>query len=137
MNGVGRWGFASVLETEGSLVLADHRGTLLPAVSVIGGTVGDNITFGLGGLPVWDERKGRTYDGVSALVNDVERFRGFEQGDDVRWTWERYGGEEMEGKVPVEYFRFAYVQGSVVGDYTKAGKWDSAGRWIEMGKGAS
>lgn len=130
-----------MLETEGELLLGDHRGTMLPVVNTttsLQSHESHNITFRfVGGLPRWDEKKEREYDGVSVLVNDVERYRGFEKGETVEWSWERHVLDDMEGRVPVEYFRFAYVEGSVVGDYTKAGKWDAEGRWVEMGEGAS
>lgn len=108
-----------------------------------------NITFDLGVLPRYDAKKSDVrYDGVSVLVNDVERFRGYGDDDDggsgnLTWMWERHhlarkGREEVEEEVKFpEYFRFAYMRGSKVGDYTKAGKWDEEGRWIEMKEGAS
>lgn len=130
INGVARWGFASILETSEALLQGDHKGTLLPAVSALAIEGTRNITFGFGQLPVWDDRKGLGYQGVSVLVNDVERFRGYEEGN-LTWSWER----RMEG-LP-EYFRFAYLAGSSVGDYSKAGKWDAQGEWIEMEGGAS
>lgn len=48
------------------------------------------------------------YDGMSVLVNDVERFHGSEDHDEDHdedsFTWTRYKEAEPE------YFRFAYVK---------------------------
>lgn len=166
INGIARWGFASILETPAALLQGAAQGTLLPTVSVLA-IAAKNITFDLGRLPTYDARQGRSYDGVSILVNDVERFRGY--SDDVdywdgaefgsgnfTWTWKRRrpgrdaasvdeleleDGGDVEEDTAVEtmpeYFRFAYMDGSAVGDYTKAGKWDQNGEWIEMQNGPS
>ncbi|CZT21647.1 related to LCCL domain protein [Ramularia collo-cygni] len=140
VNGVARWGFASILETDGALLQGDHKGSALPQVEVLRAGMG-NISFGFGEVPLWDEKKkGVRYDGVSVLVNDVERFRGFGgegRNGALEWLWERHVVGDVEGRVLPEYFRFAYMSGSAVWDYTKAGKWDVEGRWIEMQDGAS
>ncbi|KAK3073352.1 hypothetical protein LTR53_005148 [Teratosphaeriaceae sp. CCFEE 6253] len=100
VNGVARWGFDSILQTSAELSVGQQMGTLMPAVSVLAvGAVG--ITFGFGALPVWDRRAGVNFDGVSVLVNDVERFRGYADdpaywgdGDgglgNFTWTWTRH-----------------------------------------------
>lgn len=140
INGVARWGFASILETPSALLQGDHLGSLLPIVSVLKAGVG-NITFSQGSLPIWDAKQQVKYDGISVLVNDVERFRGYSgdswsAGGNLSWTWERhYFGKQQE--VLPEYFRFGYLVGSEVGDYTKAGKWEVDGKWKEMESGAS
>jgi hypothetical protein len=164
INGIARWGFASVLETPSSLLEGAAQGTLLPAITVLAATA-KNITFNLGPLPVWDKKMEVNWDGVSVLVNDVERFRGY--GDDrsywpgekhvgnFTWSWNRHrvgrwedeseaGLDEEEGSdgsakdtaLP-EYFRFGYMSGNSVGDFTKAGKWASDGEWKQMEKGPS
>ncbi|CAK3827856.1 lccl domain containing [Lecanosticta acicola] len=161
INGIARWGFDSILQTPAELLRGVQQNTLLPAISVL--AIGaKNITFNMGPLPVYDAKAKATYDGVSVLVNDVERFRGY--GDDrsywddntgsggtFAWTWKRHtpkpGQSEAEaaedgdldvpaGQLP-EYFRFAYMDGSRTADYSKAGKWDEGGRWIEMQPGPS
>jgi hypothetical protein len=64
-------------------------------------------------------------------VNDVERFRGFQDRGDLDFTWQRtHEGEK-------EYFRFAYVKhaplgGPWVADYTKTGIWEEDGHWIQI-----
>ncbi|RMY69616.1 hypothetical protein D0863_06350 [Hortaea werneckii] len=215
INGIARWGYASILEPPSDLLRGSQMGTLLPRVEVLSAGVG-NITFNLGPLPRWDGKVRKLFDGVSVLVNDVERFRGYgddagywdqsgitagraaaaadddepvdvredEKGDFI-WTWHRHharrawqGGrgdgdmlpspaapddpgdrrrgrrrgsldgdsEEMieenetdQSKEVVlpEYFRFGYMAGSSVGDFSKAGKWLPDGEWIEMESGPS
>ncbi|KAK5111434.1 hypothetical protein LTR62_004886 [Meristemomyces frigidus] len=176
VNGIARWGFDSILQTPGELLAGAQRGTLLPDVQVMG--VGaEKITFGLGKLPQYDRKADVTFDGISVLVNDVERFRGY--GDDdsdwgglegnLTWTWHRHhvhghGNEDdvdndlddlrnSDIEVTVdddnavqiearrrhlpEYFRFGYMSGSSVGDYSKAGVWDEDGLWRKMEDGPS
>lgn len=177
VNGVARWGFASVLETPASLFEGLQQGTLLPTVSVM--AIGmKTITFNLGPLPVWDAKRNMGFDGISVLVNDVERFRGYKDsgeywddgymssaGTNFTWTWRRHRpvrdsmifedgdhhlklSESENAFDPMlehetamdalpEYFRFAYMAGSDVGDYSKAGKWQSNGKWMEPRPGPS
>ncbi|KAF2157756.1 hypothetical protein K461DRAFT_219004 [Myriangium duriaei CBS 260.36] len=138
VNGIARWGFDSLLQTPASLFSDVNIGSLLPSiVAPVVGALGNNITFNLG-LPDHLDH-GRRYDGISVLVNDVERLRTyadrFELGGWVNgtkeWTWDRY-----KSGLP-EYFRFAYMMGSTAADYTKAGTWLSNGTWVTMKEGAS
>ncbi|KAH9845609.1 LCCL domain [Teratosphaeria destructans] len=226
VNGIARWGFDSILQTPYELLKGAQQGTLLPDVRVL--AMGEsNITFGFGRLPVWDERLGLRYDGVSVLVNDVERFRGFVDGTELgeqedgnlTWTWKRHqvGRERpvvsitgdgapvpwdpeaettsllqrrrVQGRddddddddddgssseffesalsatatttvvaletdvdtetdrealgvyeawaqtVWPEYFRFAYMAGSLAGDFGEVGVWTREGEWVGMGRG--
>lgn len=101
VNGIARWGFDSIIQTPGELLKNAQQKSLLPQVDVL--NIGaNNITFDLGPLPAYDPKKKVSYDGISALVNDVERFRGY--GDDrsywdgdfgimndrYTWTWTRH-----------------------------------------------
>ena len=101
INGVARWGFASIVELPADILKGTASGSLLPAISVL--AIGaKNITFSLGSLPVFDQKLDATYDGISVLVNDVERFRGYQDdqsywdGDGLvgtgnyTWTWKRH-----------------------------------------------
>jgi hypothetical protein len=139
INGIARWGFDSILQTPGELLSDAPQDTLLPIISppIIGAS---NITFTLGPIPPVDSTKNTpNYDGVSVLVNDVERFRGYADYDaegvwkngSREWTWNRH-----DEKLP-EYFRFAYMDGSGVADYTKAGAWLVNGTWVPMKSGPS
>ncbi|KAJ4293595.1 hypothetical protein N0V90_008878 [Kalmusia sp. IMI 367209] len=131
INGIARWGFDSILQTPADLRGDGQLGTLLPIITApiihhnIGTNLKPNITFEWG-LPL-----AKHYDGISILVNDVERFRGYEDAGKTSFTWVRHLDD-----VP-EYFRFAYMDGSARGDYTKAGTWRSDGGWTQMASGPS
>ncbi|EOA84212.1 hypothetical protein ACJQWK_00963 [Exserohilum turcicum] len=132
INGIARWGFASILETPGALRGDAPSGTPLPVITapVIYNNVDlphvkANITFD------WQFPFPKPYEGISVLVNDVERYREFEDRMEGDWTWTRH----KEGIN--EYFRFAYLQGGGRGDYTKAGVWRADGGWTEMEAGPS
>ncbi|KAL9027945.1 MAG: hypothetical protein Q9196_003611 [Gyalolechia fulgens] len=126
INGTARWGFDSILQTTSELRGPD--GPLhspLPNITSVIPTV-SNITFSWA-LP--SLKKG--YDGISVLVNDVERFRWYRGEGEPEKTFVRR--EERER----EYFRFAYMKGSGTADFTKAGVWEVDGLWREMEKGGS
>lgn len=143
INGIARWGFDSILQTPNELRGDAQLGSPLPALVLppivnnnFGTSMAGNISFDFSQLQI-PRKKG--YDGVSVLVNDVERFRAYEGG--------AYGGSILEGignftwvrheeNVP-EYFRFAFMSGSGTGDYTKAGTWGKDGGWTEPKPGPS
>ncbi|KAF2002209.1 hypothetical protein P154DRAFT_618636 [Amniculicola lignicola CBS 123094] len=143
VNGVARWGFDGVLQTSGELRGDAAVGGLVPNVSMMG--FGAEMMGSRGVTFEWemDGAMGVGMHGISALVNDVERFRGFweegegegegvgEMGTGVKngedgqdgdaeqkghFTWQRDVGLEVP-----EYFRFAYVRDGLTLDYTKAG----------------
>ncbi|KAF2467857.1 LCCL domain-containing protein [Lindgomyces ingoldianus] len=131
INGIARWGFDSILQTPGELRGDAPQGSSLPAIfrpvihNNFGGLLTPNITF------EWPLPHLERYDGMSVLVNDVERFRGYEDRGMNSFTWLRH-----EVDMP-EYFRFAFMNGSSRGDYTTAGVWRTDGGWTEMGSGHS
>jgi hypothetical protein len=133
INGIARWGFDSVLQTDGDLQGDAQTGSDLPALLepiIALGVLASNITFS------WASPLA-PYDGVSILVNDVERYRGFlgdeqETGAGVRFVWQRDG----VARDP-EYFRFGFMAGSNSFDYTKAGTWTRDGTWTQMEAGPS
>ncbi|KAF2851891.1 hypothetical protein T440DRAFT_46570 [Plenodomus tracheiphilus IPT5] len=94
INGVARWGFASILQTPSELRGDAPIGTLLPIITapIIHNNLHlhalrPNITFD------WLKPFPRGYDGVSVLVNDVERYHEYEDRMEEGWTWVR----RMEG----------------------------------------
>ncbi|KAH3958074.1 hypothetical protein HBI24_217030 [Parastagonospora nodorum] len=132
INGAARWGFASILETPDALRGDAPVGSLLPLITapIIHNNLNlhnlkANITFDFH-LPFPE-----SYDGISILVNDVERYHEFDDRMERSWTWVKH----MEG-VP-EYFRFAYLKSGGRGDYTKAGIWGADGSWTDMASGPS
>lgn len=135
INGIARWGFDPVLQTSGSLMGDAQKGsplpTIRPPVIHLGNatTPFSSITF------AWDAPpESSVYDGVSVLVNDVERFRTYfgDAGEKTEFAWSRNQTLDLP-----EYFRFAFMSGSESGDYTKAGTWGADGQWSEMRPGPS
>ena len=130
INGVARWGFASIVQTPTALGESGGGGegswwgANAPNVSAIVGPDVSNITFNWGPMPT-----DRSIDGVSILINDVERWRGY-LDEELYWkhdgvTLDRRRTEEGEP----EFFRFAWMNGNNVGRYSKVGLWDEEGVW--------
>ncbi|ROV87892.1 hypothetical protein VMCG_10288 [Cytospora schulzeri] len=136
INGIARWGWDPILQTSHALRGDGQLGSVLPNLvstpEIQVGSPVSNITF------QWETPPQRNIrlDGISLLVNDVERFRGFfdddEDFEDKTFTWLRNADTEVK-----EYFRFAYVSGTRSLDYTKAGIWDQDLEWKPMKPGAS
>ncbi|KAG5925211.1 hypothetical protein E4U42_004444 [Claviceps africana] len=138
INGVARWGFDPVLQTPAALQGGAQKGTPLPVVhrptiDLADGdgesaTAWSNISF------TWNAPPLKQFDGISILVNDVERFRSYFADADAAstFTWSRNRTLGLP-----EYFRFALMDGSESGDYTKAGVWKADGSWVEMEPGPS
>ena len=135
INGIARWGFDPVLQTPRSLQGDAQKGTVLPSIlppvielSNATDTL-SNITFS------WEMPKEDYIDGISILVNDVERFRSYfedEIAQEGEFAWSRKSDMDLP-----EYFRFAFMEGSSSGDYSKAGIWTADGEWVEMAPGPS
>lgn len=142
INGIARWGFDPVLQTPASLQGDAQKGSVLPhilppvidMVNVTAATAGgfepvSNITF------TWDKPRESYIDGISILVNDVERFRSYfedQVGQEESFVWSRTADLDLP-----EYFRFAFMEGSSSGDYSKAGIWTADGEWVNMKPGPS
>lgn len=133
INGIARWGFDSVLQTSTALRGDAPIGTLLPNIHepTINSGRSDspwNITF------AWDKPDDMAYEGISILVNDVERFRSYFEDtyQKEEFVWSRNGSLGLP-----EYFRFGFMIGSSSGDYTKAGTWTADGEWEDMKPGPS
>ncbi|KAI9367502.1 LCCL domain-containing protein [Aspergillus egyptiacus] len=133
INGIARWGFDSILQTSAALLDGAQLGSLLPEIpsSIIHITPPDSIAFAfedntLLSLP-------SEVDGLSIIINDVERFRAFraDGAEDVEipnWNWTRFR------KGDPEYFRFGYVKENALGgfwyeDFTGPVTWDADGGW--------
>ncbi|KAH8882866.1 LCCL domain-containing protein [Thozetella sp. PMI_491] len=132
VNGIARWGWDSFLQTSYALQGDAASGSLLPTILDPVISLGQNlstITF------AWASPPSTEYDGISILVNDVERFRTYfsdEINPSTNFTWEREGSLQLN-----EYFRFAWMEGSSSDDYTMAGTWTAEGEWIKMEPGPS
>lgn len=132
-NGVARWGWDPLLETSAALRGDAPLGSALPALDGAPRVrAGASIEFAWAPPPETNIE----IDGISVLVNDVERFHGFFEDDDRfgarTYAWSREGGDQDIR----EYFRFAYISGTRSLDYTKAGVWDGES-WEPAKPGAS
>lgn len=150
-NGVARWGFAAAVETAAALRAAVDSGPgskasvvprliagRTPWVEWVGAGAGRprRMWFMWEGLPnnrTTTARGGNGEEeirGISVLVNDVERFRGWfaeRPLEEQAFAWTRRGGG---GVVAHEYFRFAFLTGGgrALG-YSPAGTWFVNGSW--------
>ncbi|KAF3771056.1 hypothetical protein M406DRAFT_285931 [Cryphonectria parasitica EP155] len=137
INGIARWGWDPILQTSNALRRDGQLGSVLPkladAPEILVGSAVSNITFRFEAPP----KRNIRLDGISLLVNDVERFKGYFEDDkdfeeDRSFTWNRKAELGLK-----EYFRFAYLYGTTTLDYTKAGVWDADFEWEHMKPGAS
>ena len=131
INGIARWGFDPVLQTPAALQGDAQHNSKLPHISQPTIQLSENTSsIRFSWLPPPDP-----FDGISVLVNDVERFRGYtDEGfaSDKHFVWTK----DPRANEP-EYFRFAYMEGTQSWDYTRAGIWNADGSWTEMEPGAS
>jgi hypothetical protein len=123
VNGIARWDFDSVLQTT-----ADLRGDgkFQSALPELLEPMISSTAQGLVARFQWDTPP-LTLDGISILVNDVERARKFFSdgvGDSASFDWTRAVDESLN-----EYFRFGYVRGGRALDYTAAGTLFGNGTW--------
>ncbi|RFU31503.1 hypothetical protein B7463_g4803, partial [Scytalidium lignicola] len=131
INGIARWGFDPVLQTPGALRGDAQHNSKLPKILQPSIALGMNVsTISFNWLSPFPD----PMDGISVLVNDVERFRSYRDdkfgSDHFEWT-------RNSSMAEPEYFRFAYMQATQTWDYTKAGIWHPDGSWIEMAPGPS
>ena len=135
INGVSRWGFASILETPAALGEpgddsgsgSSWWGANSPNVTAVVAPDASQITLNWTALPT-----DKGVDGVSILINDVERWRGYVD-EELYWdqngvTLKRRKREEQEP----EFFRFAWMKGNGAGRYSKVAVWDEYGVWHPM-----
>jgi hypothetical protein len=122
VNGVARWDFDSILQTSAALREDGKLHSILPAIlepAITRTASGLLASFSWKFLP-------DGIDGISVLVNDVERYRAFHDempnGDIFKWA--RSLDDTMN-----DYFRFAFIQGGVTLDYSGAGTLLSNGTW--------
>ena len=120
VNGVARWGFASLLETDLWLAGRGPIGSPLPSVTapIIDGA---NITIS------WVKQLAKDWDGVSVRVNDVERYRWFKDHGPPTFTWIRQREEDLYFRFGL--FRAGFVDGFLQGDYTQPAVWSMNGSW--------
>jgi hypothetical protein len=118
INGVARWGFASILQTDAALRDLDGPyGSPLPNVTAIVTSDASVVDFHWSWPP-------EPYHGLSVLVNDVERYRWYTDIAGPNYTW-----SSSHARSSRTYFRFAYVTDGHAVDYTRAGIWELDGTW--------
>ncbi|KAL2868492.1 LCCL domain-containing protein [Aspergillus lucknowensis] len=138
INGIARWGFDSILQTSAALLDGAELGSLLPEIttSIITIPSPNSLSFSFKDLSIPQE-----VDGLSVLINDVERFHAFrtDGAADVKipnWNWTRVREHEPE------YFRFGYIKENALGgfwyeDFTDPVTWTAEGVWDTTSSAAS
>jgi len=130
INGVARWGFDSILQTADALRMDGAFGSPLPNISatpLIQPGLEPNMSLSI----AWDLPSAfANVNGISVLVNDVERLRRFfplgEDDSATRlFTWTR----PPDFNSFAEYFRFAFLRDGATLDYTKPSTWFANGTW--------
>ncbi|KAK1909559.1 hypothetical protein P3342_007730 [Pyrenophora teres f. teres] len=127
VNGIARWDFDSILQT--SAVLRDDArfNSIVPKIlepSIQSGPETLVAIFAYG-TPVTN------VDGISVLVNDVERGRAF-YADEVNgavssFKWTRPADNHLN-----EYFRWAYILHGKALDYSQPSVWLGNGTWSHV-----
>jgi hypothetical protein len=124
VNGIARWDFDSILQTTDDLRADGKFDSALPEILE---PVISNVTQGLVAKFSW-AMPSIAVDGVSVLVNDVERARLFFSDsasvDATTFEWERAADLQLN-----EYLRFGYVKRGQALDYTAAGTLFGNGTW--------
>ncbi|KAJ5665490.1 uncharacterized protein N7477_007938 [Penicillium maclennaniae] len=125
INGIARWGFDSILQTPAALLNGGKLGTVPPPIDAPTIIDQNHLKFSFQDLPPH-------VDGISVLVNDVQRFQSFKSKgrghmDDFSW------GRRFENEI--EYFRFGYVHINTLGgvwyeDFTEAATWATDGNFF-------
>lgn len=142
INGIARWDFDSILQTPSALLQGAQLGSIVPQLATPLILSNRSLVFDF-----FSAQLAPQADGISVLVNDVERFRGFkdvdrlhggggdnETGngtavgvvDSFNWTRRRDGEPE--------FFRFGYVKVNALGgvwyeDFTDPAVWEVDGTW--------
>jgi hypothetical protein len=126
VNGIARWDFDSVLQTSAALRDDAKFNSVVPKIlnAVIeSDTEGTVATFSYDVHPIG-------VNGISVLVNDVERDRTFYDGGLVAasFKWDRPIDKRIN-----EYFRWAYVIDGRTLDYSRPITWYGTGTWSNGG----
>ncbi|KAJ6072304.1 hypothetical protein N7467_010389 [Penicillium canescens] len=122
INGIARWGFDSILQTPGALLDGAKLGTIPPKIYPPSIVDRNSLVFA---FPDIESHA----DGLSVLVNDVERFQAFRSKDGEPmpdFSWSRSYPNELE------YFRFGYVHTNALGglwyeDFSPPAVWNADG----------
>ncbi|KAJ5020502.1 hypothetical protein J3E73DRAFT_435467 [Bipolaris maydis] len=124
VNGIARWDFDSVLQTSAALRADAKFESVVPQIMEPLIEVENDalfVTFNFTRHPL-------DVDGMSVLVNDVERARAFydNEGDGI---WDIFEWKRDVDSGLNEYFRWAYIRGGYTLDYSKPGTLFANGSW--------
>ncbi|KAH7382610.1 hypothetical protein DE146DRAFT_681621 [Phaeosphaeria sp. MPI-PUGE-AT-0046c] len=124
VNGIARWDFDSVLQTSEALRADAKLNSVVPV------SLEPVLDFGAEGLAATFAWMLPTtmIDGISVLVNDVERGRVWYDNDQP-WTEKTFKWNRSPSVRSNEYFRWAYLKDGRTMDYSKAGTLFSNGTW--------
>jgi hypothetical protein len=128
VNGIARWDFDSLLQTTAALRGDGAFDSKIP--QILEPLINLTTTAGMTATFTWSTPSHRI-DGISVLVNDVERDRAFfadekfEEEQVREFEWSRPQGLDLN-----EYFRFAWVRDGRTLDYSSAGTLFANGTWI-------
>ncbi len=124
VNGIARWDFDSILQTTAALREDGSFNSVIPAV--LKPVVEVSAERGLVASFTWVFLPDGV-DGISVLVNDVERYRAFrdEKPTGDTFQWGRSPDDAMS-----DYFRFAFIQNGRTLDYSEAGTLYGNGTWV-------
>ena len=126
VNGIARWDFDSVLQTSDALRADAQLQSIIPAsvIPALHKAVDSNQLIAKFNYPAPIDGM----DGVSVLVNDVERSREFYErlgsSPTRAFEWER-----PTDMVENEYIRWAYIKDGKTLDYSKPGVLSRDGKW--------
>ncbi|TPX09447.1 uncharacterized protein E0L32_009335 [Thyridium curvatum] len=127
-NGVARWGFAPLLQTPAALRGDGAYGAPLPSVADVAVSVSAGPAGGARAVVGfdWSRLVSPAFDGLSVLVNDVERHRDvFADTAGHVFNYTKGGGGDSYNA----YVRFAYIKDGLALDYTEAGTFYANGTW--------
>lgn len=133
INGIARWGFSSIIETPASLGDVNNGngktwwGAHGPVVNATVPPDAANLTLTWGAIP-----RDIGVDGVSILINDVERWRGYvdEMWNQEEVTLRRDQHRDRDSREEPWFVRLAWMNGRSTGRYTKPAVWETNGTWV-------
>lgn len=124
VNGIARWDFDSVLQTSEALRADAMLNSVVPvSIEPLIHSGADGITATFTWVPPTT-----MIDGISVLVNDVERGRVW-YDDGQSWAEKKFEWSRSPSVHANEYFRWAYLKDGRTLDYSKAGTLFSDGTW--------
>jgi hypothetical protein len=125
VNGIARWDFDSVLQTSDALrgdAMLESKvpQALLPNIAVTAEGLITNFT--------WTSPE-MSIDGISVLVNDVERGRLFYDSK-TAWSGLQFQWKRPSEGIHDEYFRWAFFRDRRTLDYSECGTLLANGTWL-------